>query len=250
MGWLLTINKNIMAVNIDTVYQRVLAIANKEQRGYITPQEFNLFANQAQMDIFEQYFYDLDQFMKMPGNDSTHSDMVDIINEKIDVFERNSQPVVMSASGVGTLPVHYRIGELYTNKCGSYVEIEKINQNELYHILNSPLTNPTISRPVYVRNQTTANGERAIQIYPTTIDNNDTVVCNYIAKPQQVEWSSTTVLGEELYNVTNSDNFELHDSEESELVIKILELAGITIKDPQLYPIAAQEEAQNVQQEK
>ena len=55
MRWLLTINKKNM-VNIDTVYQRVLAIANKEQRGYITPQEFNLYANQAQMDIFEQYF--------------------------------------------------------------------------------------------------------------------------------------------------------------------------------------------------
>ena len=45
-------------VIIDDVYQKVLAIANKEQRGYITPQEFNLFANQAQMEIFEQYFYD------------------------------------------------------------------------------------------------------------------------------------------------------------------------------------------------
>ena len=43
---------------VDTVYQRVLALANKEQRGYITPQEFNLLANQAQMEIFEQYFYD------------------------------------------------------------------------------------------------------------------------------------------------------------------------------------------------
>ena len=31
-----------MAVSIDTVYQRVLTLANKEQRGYITPQEFNL----------------------------------------------------------------------------------------------------------------------------------------------------------------------------------------------------------------
>ena len=50
-----------MAVNIDTVYQRVLALANKEQRGYITPQEFNLLANQAQQEIFEQYFYDLNQ---------------------------------------------------------------------------------------------------------------------------------------------------------------------------------------------
>ena len=51
-----------MAVNINTVYQTVLALANKEQRGYITPQEFNLFARQAQMQIFEQYFYDLNQF--------------------------------------------------------------------------------------------------------------------------------------------------------------------------------------------
>ena len=46
-----------MAVSVDTVYQRVLALANKEQRGYITPQEFNLLANQAQMTIFESYFY-------------------------------------------------------------------------------------------------------------------------------------------------------------------------------------------------
>ena len=46
-----------MAVSVDTVYQRVLALANKEQRGYITPQEYNLLANQAQMAIFESYFY-------------------------------------------------------------------------------------------------------------------------------------------------------------------------------------------------
>ena len=50
-----------MAVSIDTVYQRVLAFANKEQRGYITPQEFNIFAENAQLEIFEQYFYDLAQ---------------------------------------------------------------------------------------------------------------------------------------------------------------------------------------------
>ena len=241
-----------MAVIINDVYQKVLAIANKEQRGYITPQEFNLFANQAQLDIFEQYFYDLDQFLKMPGNDSVHADMVDIIQEKIDIFEKYRAAVVMADGGVGTLPDHYRMGELYTNKCGSYVEIDKINQNEIHHILASPLTNPTTTYPVYVRNSgsTAVNRKRLIQIYPTTIGASDTVVCNYIAKPIKVQWAYTTVLDEALYNATLAVDFELHESEESELVIKILELAGITIKDPQLYPIAAQEEAQNVQQEK
>ena len=53
-----------MAISVDRVYQKVLAIANKEQRGYITPQEFNLFADHAQKDIFRQYFYDLEQFQR------------------------------------------------------------------------------------------------------------------------------------------------------------------------------------------
>jgi len=245
MGWLLTINKEIMAVNVDTVYQRVLAIANKEQRGYITPQEFNLFANQAQMDIFEQYFYDLDQFDKIPGNDTTHSDMVDIINEKIDIFERFRQNITsLTAAGVGTWPAYYRMGEVYYNCVNGWVEIEKIDQNQIHHIQNSPLTAPTSTRPCYV--QLT---EMTFQTYPTITTTAD-IKCNYIARPATVEWAYTTVLSEALYNTNTSVNFELHQSEESELVIKILELAGITIKDPQLYPIASQEEQQNVQQEK
>ena len=237
-----------MAVNIDTVYQRVLAIANKEQRGYITPQEFNLYANQAQMDIFEQYFYDLNALNRIPGNDYTYSDQVDIIQEKIDIFERYRQTVTMSGSqGVGTLPNHYRMGELYFNCKGGFVEIEKISQNQIHHIQNSPLTAPTPSRPVYVRSQGGGNGANVITVYPTTI--NDGVKCNYIAPPAAVEWASTIVLDEALYNANDSTNFELHPSEETELVIKILELAGIEIKDPQLYQVAATEEAQNVQQE-
>ena len=43
-------------ISIDTVYQKVLAVANKEQRGYITPQEFNFFADQAHKEILEQYY--------------------------------------------------------------------------------------------------------------------------------------------------------------------------------------------------
>ena len=45
-----------MAISVDTVYQKVLAMANKEQRGYITPQEFNLLADKVQLEIFESYF--------------------------------------------------------------------------------------------------------------------------------------------------------------------------------------------------
>jgi len=247
-------------VYIDTVYQRVLAIANKEQRGYITPQEFNLFANQAQMDIFEQYFYDLNQFTRLPGNDTRYADQVDILQEKIDIFEKYREGINLedaaTANGIFLLPDYYRMGELYYKHKGGYVEIEEVNQNEIHHLQNSPLTAPSLTRPMYVRAAQDlgaadyhANRERRIQIYPTTIASN--VVCNYIHLPATVYWGYVfnTTNGTALYNAATSTNFELHRSEETELVIKILELAGIQIKDPQIYQVAATEEAQNVQQE-
>jgi hypothetical protein len=233
-----------MAVTIDTVYQRVLAIANKEQRGYITPQEFNLFANQAQLDIFEQYFYDLNQFSRLPGNETRYADMIDIIEEKISIFEKFRQDVSMSAGGVGTLPANtHKLGAVSYNTGSGYVEIEHINQNELNKYINSPLTAPTTTRPIYIK-----TSETAIQVYPTTITS--AVTCNYIAKPASVSWNYTTVLGEPLYNAANSTSFELHESEETELVLKVLELAGVTIKSPDLYQLSDKEDIEDIQQEK
>tara|TARA_R110002167_G_scaffold130314_7_gene313775 strand:+ start:120 stop:392 length:273 start_codon:yes stop_codon:yes gene_type:complete len=73
---------------------------------------------------------------------------------------------------------------------------------------------------------------------------------NFIRKPVDVYWGYIVINGEALYNPTTTINFELHDSEETELVLKILALAGVVIRDPQLYQIAATEDAKNTQQEK
>ena len=115
-----------MAVSVDTVYQRVLAILNKEQRGYVTPEEFNLFANQAQLDIFEQYFYDINQFGRMHGNDTEYSDMLDNLNEKISYFEKTAN--LTYSSNHFQLPSDlYRVGTLiYNNK-----EVERVLRAEV-----------------------------------------------------------------------------------------------------------------------
>ena len=232
-----------MVVSINNVYQKVLAIANKEQRGYITPQEFNLFANQAQMEIFEQYFYDLNQFSRILGNDTTYADMVTLLNEKIDVFEKFRQDVTMSSGGVGTLPTHYRIGELSYNNSGTYVQIQKVNQNDLNHHINSPLLNPSVSRPIYINTSATA-----IQVYPTTITSG--VTCNLISKPATVNWQYNVINNSALYTPTGTVDFELHESEEQTLVNKILQLAGVSIKDYNLAKAAGEQEVKEIQQEK
>ena len=102
-------------VNIDAVYQRVLALANKEQRGYITPQEFNLFANQAQMEILDQYFYDLNQTVtNVEPNSTQYSDMTTFIDEKLSVFKKTGTSSI--GVGGGVIPPGndlYRWGGIY-----------------------------------------------------------------------------------------------------------------------------------------
>ena len=75
-------------VNIDNVYQKVLALANKEQRGYITPQEFNLLAHKAQLDIFNNYFHDIKTSYYKPKNMTEGMDEGEMTHEKMSIFRR------------------------------------------------------------------------------------------------------------------------------------------------------------------
>lgn len=242
-----------MSISVDTVYQRVLSILNKEQRGYVTPQEFNLFANQAQLDLFEQYFYDINQFGRIPGNNTEYSDMLNILNEKINIFETSAIPGRVGSYFTFPLDL-YRLGTVVyknetTNSFGvtstEAIEAERINANEFLYINSSPLTKPQTIRPIFVAN---SNG---IRIYgDSEITGNTNVEIQYIRKPAKVEWKYQTIFGEALYDATYSVNFELHPSDETELVIKILELAGLLVKDLSVYQIANSEEQETIQQEK
>ena len=231
-------------INVDRIYQRVLTLANKEQRGYITPQEFNLFANQAQMDIFEQYFYDLNQFRRTPGNDTVHADVVDIIEEKISVFEQeNTLTITSNIGSLAALGNFYRLSSIREQN----IFFELVTKKEARMFQLSPLTTPNTERPVYTLDQ----ANHRVKLFGRTL-NGTTVNVDYIRIPTTVNWTYVVVGEKALYNANANDaqNFELHPSEETELVLKILTLAGFTLKDPNLLQIAAGEDVKNIQQEK
>ena len=243
-----------MAISVDRVYQKVLAIANKEQRGYITPQEFNLFADHAQMEIFEQYFYDLEQRQRGVGNELDYGDIISNIEEKISIFERFNMSVgtgfegeIDISSGISEI---YRLGTVrvrYWTQNG-YKVADKIQLNELDKYENSPLAAPSKSKPIYTK-FSTPSVPLKIKIYPYPASG-DSVTVNYIARPESPDWTYVISGQNALHNPTNVKDFQLHESEENNLVIKILQSAGVAIKDVNLAQMAGQKEVSTIQQQK
>ena len=273
-----------MAVaNIDTVYQRVLVLANKEQRGYITPQEFNLLAGKAQNDIFEMYFNDQKTAMLSPGNHNSTLDDADKLSRKISYHRvtgamlsfgdaqqsshiDNSPGVPPGAEGYVTV-VNYASGTLSTKIDGSwdwdkvhYLEsvyeylgnslsiYEEVPHDKWMYIRSNKKLSPTSpSRGIWRWVYNTAGGAtkwKSIEVFPaTTQPTASQIRIDYIKRPDDPRWGYVVVNEKALYNSNTTTGFELHSSEESTLTNKILELAGIVINKPGLSEVILRNEA-------
>lgn len=229
-----------MAVNVDTVYKTVLLILNKEQRGYMTPDEFNKIGTQVQLEIYSKYFEDLNQLLRVPQTDLDYADRVDLLDEKMAIFKRNQSLSSPTSDGY-TLPTDLQeLGSVIYNN----TEMQRVQRNEFYNLYRSKLTKPSSSYPIYLYENS------LVKVYPETITSGVSV--NYLKFPTPIVWGFTVNnnLGNYVYSSSLSTNFELHQSEQTELVIRILEYAGIVIRDPQVIQIAAQKVQQDNMNEK
>ena len=304
-----------MAINVNTVYQTVLLILNKEQRGYMTPVEFNKIGTQVQLEIFERYFEDLNQQIRIPQTDTDYADRVSNLDEKISIFKTigdttyangsfslpaesgssqatfttvtilNQQAYTITtitanqltswtttvyldgvastaysingtiitlnvapAAGIDIFIVNvqddfYRLGTvIYSTGALPTQELERVDRGELYHLLSSKLTAPTTTYPIYVYER------QKLFVYPQTIQTG--VQATYIRKPVDPIWNFTLSGNAYVYNPDTSLNFELHDSEQTEIVLKVLLYAGVVVKDPTIIQVAAQQVAQEQQNQK
>jgi len=78
---------------INSVYNTVLNIVAKERNGFITPEEFNSFAKQSQLELFLQYFYDFQKskISDMKGLETSgYSDITKQLDQTLDFFSKNT----------------------------------------------------------------------------------------------------------------------------------------------------------------
>tara|TARA_R110002012_G_scaffold317513_1_gene534176 strand:+ start:13772 stop:14713 length:942 start_codon:yes stop_codon:yes gene_type:complete len=312
---------------INSVRNTVLSILNKNNYGYISPADFNLFAKQAQLDIFEDYFYQYNyQIQKENARQSGmgYADIAKGYEEVINIFsvtnfllhEANNKfftpsPITTNdnyyllnkvlaytrllTSGSNTAIVASTlvdnttdfqaagvqigdiVGNIVTNQTAlvtsvaatqlgidadiflatpeAYVvyddaivnEAEKVTHSKITMLNNSMLTAPSTLFPAYTQEEPT------LSLFPSSINTIGAVQCQYIRYPNDPKWTYINLVGgEPSFDQSQPDyqDFELTISDEPTLVLKILQYAGMSIREVAAVQFAGQLEAKEEQDEK
>jgi len=224
---------------VQSVYEAVKNLANKDQKGFITPAQFNSFAKIAQLNIYYELFREFVEGKKLrranvdgdvafslverSKNDLAVFAEKKDLNKTKDGFKKPDDYVMFISCAVkntAKTPVHILTDE------------SKVN-----HLLNSTLSAPSSTFPVAMMSDT-------IEVFPTTITK---ITLRYYREPvlpvYQSKLVSTPQGGQvEIFQESGSSNFELPYQYEQELVAEIAKMVGINIKDKDLYAGAQYEE--------
>ena len=242
---------------INSVRKTVLSVLNKNNYGYITPDDFNLYAKQAQLDIFDDYFYDYNYQINKENARASGTGYADIRKGYEEVIDGLSETKTLTQDAANSyfLPSQLTTGDDYYllnkllcfNGATFLGEAERVSHSDATYLTTSMLTAPTEMFPAYVQNGS------AITVFPDTINGATQVQAQYIRYPKDPKWTYVTLTnGEPVFDASQPDyqDFELAIDDQVDLVIKILQYAGMSIREVQAVQFAKAEEQFNNQEEK
>lgn len=233
-----------MASIINTVRATVLSIANKNNYGYITPNDFNLYAKQAQLDIFEDYFFQHNNWIVKQNARVSGSEYADIVKNLVEVIDSFSETtsIPLTLNQFNLPDDYYLVNNMYFGSTN--IEIERVSQSKILSLNASQLTTPSEMFPAYTLEGNT------VTVYP---ENTSDVTIQYIRYPKDPKWTYVTLnQGEPVFDQSSVDyqDFELPLSDQINLINKILKYAGMSIREIPLVQFGqSEEQIENIQQE-
>jgi len=139
-------------------------------------------------------------------------------------------------------PVGYRV-----YKAADAKDVERVDQSKIIKLNASNLTSPTSNYPAYTLQ------DELVSAYPLTIDAFGELFCQYARYPVDPKWTYNSIGadGDPVFNPSASDyqDFELPLSDSIDLVIKICQYAGISIREEEVVGFEQREEQLTLQTE-
>lgn len=217
-------------VNVIEVYTILKNLANKEQKGFITPDVFNSFASVAQRNIINEMFDELEGNKRkaqagqdLPRRRSSYQAL------KEDVAGYIKSSTSSAEDGIHDIPSDCR--KIINIKSGSTVIDLVYDVETMDHINSSVLSAPDDSFPA-------ALVTGVIETSPTTTDIKITYYKNPAVNPQLATGPNNT------FDLSNSVDFDLPEDYTSEVVYEIAKLLGVRLRDQNIQVFGAQEAQQ------
>ena len=251
-------------VSVYQVYQSLKDLANKEQKGFITPQVFNNFASLAQMNIYNEMFSELVDARKIsrqnfdPGRDkSVRKQKL----EDLSFFVKRKSFTVADGSDTISISKPSDLSKIISVLADSVLDSEETDvinyvpcqivydPEKMNYLKSSNLSAPSLNFPVIL-----VSGDK-LEVFPDTVEQ---VELTYYGKPTSFDSSggltddpptyafvASAFGGEdaEFFNSNNSRDFHLPPHYLTEVVMEMAKLIGVRLRDPNVTSFAAQEEA-------
>lgn len=233
-----------MPASVNVVYNTLKNLVNKDQQGFVTVDEFNRFAQVAQLRIFNRLFDTLKDGSRLEragfgqGRDKSKYKQ---IHEDLAIFAKSQD--VTKASGVYARPADLArlisistAGDLLLGQTTRTPVEMCYDEEKIERILGSTLNAPSESFPVAL-----ITGD--IEVFPETIQK---IKVRYYKIPESFETDGTTRTANpptfgiaagsttDQYSSVNSYDFELPEHYTMELVIEIAGLIGVNLRDEQV----------------
>lgn len=242
---------------INSVRNTVLSVLNKNNYGYISPSDFNLYAKQAQMELFEGYFTQYNKIInaenaRMSG--TSYADLRKVVDECIDLFLTTASLAQVSPASnryyspsiSTTGSDYYMINKILCYDASGMTrvykgEAERVSHSKITMLNNSMLTSPTEEYPAYVQEGS------IVTVFPSSISLPNEVDAQYIRFPKDPKWTYVTLLnGSPAFDQSQPDyqDFEIPYEDEYKLIIKILQYSGVSIRESDIVQFTAGKEQQ------
>tara|TARA_Y100000361_G_scaffold122429_1_gene114672 strand:+ start:696 stop:1427 length:732 start_codon:yes stop_codon:yes gene_type:complete len=227
-------------MTIDEVYRLVQTFANKEQRGFITPSEFNLLAKQAELELYNKRLSLIKEKNPTRKSQGIYAEGLtpELAKQDISRFfsfvRRNVGSATQSyQGGSASVDADYIENIMYSQdesfNIATNIPIEIVEAKDVNQVLRSSLVSPSMMYPIALMTKTSGNGIQ-LNIFPENISS-IVIYYYYYDNVNSPKWSYATVAGKPVYDVTSSRQFSISPRVHGELVIKILEYLGVTIRE-------------------
>ena len=208
---------------INKVRNIVLTILNKENRGYITPEQFNQYADHAQHLVFDNMFAEYANMMQFKDARK----QANSFGDRAAIDRYNIEDFIVTTTTPADNSLYAKPTNLYhllrINMDDDDTLLEHLSSHKRYYIENNSVAGPSEMFPYYIE-----EGKK-FKIIPDTM--NGDIKVTYIRRPSEPKWTYTTVGESPVYNPTASDHqdFEVAHEYQTQLTVEILKLAGLTI---------------------